>query len=310
MARMVSATVANAGDIDKVSCLGTVSLTHTYFVISDTVIQWSLDTPKYYRTVAGLAKLSVKLKHSLRTSVRTFWRQAPRREHKIETTMEIDFRGSGGANSLGASAMSTTTVNAAPVNNQLLGFIVPGGPVNTRFVPTDASGLKYTLQLSAPGDLPLPMTTVTEVVCFLLPGAVLPPQHGVLVYWQVAVPGNEGFELFGSITPDRPSALFRTGWGLNEAIVSMNQQPQVVVTLGVSIEPIVNIENMPVDNTTDSRLHVAKQIATDLFTFMQSFDTGAVGNMMTVPTNIFDRWMTRFEARFRRDPNFFMKSEN
>lgn len=225
--------------------------------------------------------------------------------------MEIDFRASGGASALNASAMSTTSVGSTPIiNNQLLGFVIPGGSVHTNFLPTDASGLKYTLQLQAPGDLPIPMTTVSEVVCFLLPGATLPPQHGVLVYWQVASPCHEptGFELFGSITPGRPSALFRTGWGLNEAIINMSQQPQVAVTLGVSVEPLANIANILVDNPTDSTLHVAKQIATDLFTFMQSFDTGAVGNLMTVPTNIFDRWLARFEAKFRRDPSFFMKN--
>jgi len=28
---------------------------------------------------------------------------------------------------------------------------------------------------------------------------------------------------------------------------------------------------------------------------------------MLVPTNIFDRWMARFEAKYRRDPHFMMK---
>jgi hypothetical protein len=54
---------------------------------------------------------------------------------------------------------------------------------------------------------------------------------------------------------------------------------------------------------------VAQKIATDLFHFMQSFDTGAVAGQMVVPNNIFDRWMQRFEARFKRDPNFFMKTQ-
>jgi hypothetical protein len=224
--------------------------------------------------------------------------------------MEIDFRGSGGASSLGAAPIVAGVTNPV-VNNALLGFIVPGGPVRTDFCATDATGTKYTLTLQAPGDLPLPMTTVTEVVCFLLPGATLPPQHGILIYWQVTSPGTEptGFELFGSISPVRPSAIFRTGWGLNDSVVAMNQQSGVTVTLGVSVEPLANIENVR-ESGDDNRLYVAKQIATDLFTFMQSFDTGAVGNMMTVPTNIFDRWMARFEARFRRDPNFFMKTES
>lgn len=224
--------------------------------------------------------------------------------------MDIDFRGSG---SLGNPA--TFAAVPAQANNQLLGFIVPGGPCRTDFSPTDPSGTKFTLTLQAPGDLPFPMTTVTEVVCFILPGATLPADHGVLIYWQVAVGGNQqaatGFELLGSISATHPSKIFRTGWGLNDTIISMHQQsPSLTVTLGVSVEPLSNIENIQVDSVGDeSRLHVAKQIATDLFTFMQSFDTGAVGNMMTVPTNIFDRWMTRFEARFRRDPNFFMKTE-
>jgi hypothetical protein len=227
--------------------------------------------------------------------------------------MEIDFRGSGGATSLGGA--NVPIAPAGPVNNQLLGFIVPGGPVRTDFVPSDASGTKYTLTLQAPGDLPLPITTVTEVVCFLLPGSTLPPQHGILIYWQVTSPASTetaatGFELFGSVSHQHPSSIFRTGWGLNETVVSMQQQSQLTVTLGVSVEPLANIENIQVANVDESRLHVAKQIATDLFTFMQSFDTGGLGNVMTVPTNIFDRWMTRFEARFRRDPNFFMKSEN
>ena len=29
--------------------------------------------------------------------------------------------------------------------------------------------------------------------------------------------------------------------------------------------------------------------------------------MMLVPTNIFDRWMTRFATKYNRDPHFMMK---
>jgi hypothetical protein len=44
---------------------------------------------------------------------------------------------------------------------------------------------------------------------------------------------------------------------------------------------------------------------------MQSFDTGAAGaSQMVVPNNIFDRWFRRFENRFQRDPNFFLKSDD
>lgn len=61
----------------------------------------------------------------------------------------------------------------------------------------------------------------------------------------------------------------------------------------------------------DQTTHVAKKIATDLFNFMQSFDTGSAGaGNMIVPKNIFERWLARFEAKAKVDPNFFMKSES
>lgn len=222
--------------------------------------------------------------------------------------------------------MSTTM--APPVNmpligvgqpsSQLLGFMIPGGPVRTDFVASDPTGSKLTLSLSCPGDLPAPLTSVSDVVCFLLPGAPLPTQHGVLLYWQAAAATNvptaetTGFELLGAVTPERPSGVFRTGWSQNEQILKLSQG-LITVTLGVSIEPLQNVQNLSMQTMgSDDRLFVAEKIATDLFHFMQSFDTGTSGSssLMTVPTNIFDRWMKRFENRFRRDPNFFLKSES
>ena len=59
----------------------------------------------------------------------------------------------------------------------------------------------------------------------------------------------------------------------------------------------------------DKTTHVAMKIAMDLFNYMQSFDTGVGGGgNMLVPKNVFDRWMSRFEAKVRVDPTFFMKS--
>jgi hypothetical protein len=54
----------------------------------------------------------------------------------------------------------------------------------------------------------------------------------------------------------------------------------------------------------------AHKIAEDLYNYMMSFDTGgATGNQtMVVPANIFDRWWSRFEAKLKLDPNFFLKN--
>lgn len=193
---------------------------------------------------------------------------------------------------------------------QFLGFLVPGGPVRTDFVATDAS--KLTLRLSAPGDLPMPLSTVAQVVCFILPNAPIPPTHGLLIYWQIVLPDGvaTGFELLGSLTPTNPSGVFRTNWSQHDQINNLQGTDCAQVVVGVSMEPLSEITNT-VGTPYDGRLFVAQKIATDLFHFMQSFDTGGSGaNHLVVPTNVFDRWMKRFEARFRRDPNFFMKSQD
>lgn len=220
-----------------------------------------------------------------------------------------------------SASLVPAQTNAAPV---LLGFVVPGGPVRTDFVPVDASGMKFTLALQAPGDLSMPLSSVHEVVCFLLPSAPLPPDHGVLIYWQVSCPSQPaaaavggrpetpGFELLGAVTHERPSGVFRTAWGNDERLLQLQQHnAPLTVTLGVSMEPMSNVQNLQHAVLGDNRLFVAQKIAGDLFQYMRSFDTGTSGNtsMMTVPTNVFDRWMQRFEARFQRDPNFFMKEE-
>jgi hypothetical protein len=206
-------------------------------------------------------------------------------------------------------------MNAPLTPQQFLGFVVPGGPVRTDFVATDPT--KLTLTLNAPGDLPMPLSSVSDVVCFLLPNAPLPPTHGLLIYWQVVLPGNNaqatGFELLGSLTQSVPSAIFRTNWSQHEQVAQLQNDQAAQVVLGVSMEPIQEVANLMDQHhyTYDSRLFVAQKIATDLFHYMQSFDAGggSLGKMV-VPTNIFDRWMQRFEARFRRDPNFFMKHQD
>ena len=217
---------------------------------------------------------------------------------------------------------TTTTTTAATVptplpvvqSGGLVGVMVPGGPVRTDFAPVDGSGTKLSLTLTCPGDLPSPLSSVAEMVCFVVPNAPIPPNCGLLVYWQVhdGAQTQTGFELLGTLTPDRQSGVFRTGWGTNEQISNLpvgGGGPAVMVTIGVSIESLVEVKNQTVD-TWDNRLFVAQKIANDLFHYMQSFDSGNQSGQLQVPTFVFDRWLQRFEARYRRDPNFFMKQQD
>ena len=119
------------------------------------------------------------------------------------------------------------------------------------------------------------------------------------------------FELIGYISNDKPSGALRTGWATNDTLSSALNSPSanITINLGVSIEPMASVKNMGL--IEDTTTHVAKKIALDLFNYMSSFDTGSGGgNMMTVPKNVFDRWLSRFEAKAKIDPNFFMKNNS
>ena len=238
-------------------------------------------------------------------------------------------------NAVGNASMPTMTTSVGGTTGPMIGLVVPGGPVRTDWVPVDASGTKFSLTLSSPGDLPYPITVVNELVVFLLPQSPLPPTHGILLYWQVHVVGGggggeTGFEVLGCLTPTIPSAILRTGWSEHEQLVSIvgatggnnniaAQSTGVSVTIGISIEPLANVENIVSNGNTSSnavtarRPLVAQRIAQDLFNFMSSFDTGAGGGsnpMMVVPKSVFERWWTRFESKSKRDPNFFLKQQD
>ena len=207
--------------------------------------------------------------------------------------------------------------NNVPQRPPGFGLIIPGAPVRTDF--QSLTPTQYSLALSSPQDLPVSLLrSVTDIVLFCTDASssTIPPDCGVLCYWQLScATESTGFSLLGALAPGT-SELFRTGWSEHEAVAAILQQQQqstVVLTIGLSVEPLSQVQNVAAasNSTTDQRLQVAQHIALDLFRFMQSFDTGGGSGpqqqLMTVPKNIFDRWYQRFENRFRRDPNFFLK---
>ena len=202
----------------------------------------------------------------------------------------------------------------APQQPQLFGLLIPGRPVRTDFIPVDEAGTKFTLIITDENPL-----TISDIVFFLLPGIVLPPGTGAVVYWMVE---GSGFETLGAITPVRPSGVFSTAWANNDAILSaVNQsasssmgemQTFVSITIGVSIEELSNIQNLGiVTKGVEDRVLTAKHIAVDLFNYLKSFDLPSFPDgSFAVPGNIFDRWMKRFEMKSRMDPNFFMRASS
>lgn len=78
----------------------------------------------------------------------------------------------------------------------------------------------------------------------------------------------------------------------------------------IVLRSLESISNLGIEASgLEERKAFAHKIALDLFHYMNSFSTSRDSSMMTVPSNMFDRWIERFEAKYKRDPNFMMKVE-
>ena len=192
------------------------------------------------------------------------------------------------------------------------GIIVPGQPVRTDW--QQISETKFAMQI-------LNAISISDIVFFLTDVSLMPADYGAVLYWQVESSNNNNFELLGAVASSRPSGVFRTGWGQHEDIIRAassiggmgNGKNGGIVTLGVALEPIRELSNLEIAKKgVEDRGEFAKKIALNLFNYMQSFDEGSSSNrgVLTVPANIFERWMKRFEEKYAKDPNFFLRSSN
>ncbi|KAF0694822.1 Aste57867_14346 [Aphanomyces stellatus] len=190
------------------------------------------------------------------------------------------------------------------------GMVIAGRPVVTDF--NEISPTQYVI------DIPYP-EQVTDITFFLLPHSPVPPGFAAVLYF--AVPHLQNWQLIGGVFAEKPSAIFRTGWPTHPDVVG-----QPGVQLGVSIErfgvifghrlhtrvvacSVDNVKNLGIEESgLMERKAFAHKIALDLFNYMSSFSTSTNSNVMVIPTNLLDRWMERFEAKYRRDPNFMMKN--
>lgn len=141
---------------------------------------------------------------------------------------------------------------------------------------------------------------IAEITFFMLPSTIIPPGYGAILYY-TAPPSGE-WEILGSVFLDKPSGMFRTGWP------ERSDMNIAGIQLGVELSPLETIQNLELTRSGfDDRLDYAKKVARDLYNYMSSFGQPSQQNMMLVPTNVFDKWLARFEGKFRQDPNFLLK---
>lgn len=203
----------------------------------------------------------------------------------------------------------------------MFGVVLPGRAVQTDFVQADPSGLKYTLTIHEDcgdsGNSSTSLSSISDIVFFLVNPAAFPNTHGAVLF-AARQPVHDvatapSFELLGAVHSERPSGIFRTKWNSGNENDGNAGTGAVVITLGVSVESRSHLQNLDVESqgVEDRVVHMARKIALNLFNFMQSFDDcNAKGGKMTVPVNVFERWIQRFKNRYKVDPNFFMKQDD
>jgi hypothetical protein len=190
------------------------------------------------------------------------------------------------------ASFSPTPLAAPPVGFSSAPFcvLVPGRGV-TEF--TQTSETQFASMIEYP-------RAASEVTFFMLPNCHLPPNYGAVLYYSAA-PFTD-WEMLGGIGPGRPSGTWRTGW-------SARLGDDTPVRLGVSLEPLETLANLDMATTgVEDRLEYAKKIALNLFNFLASFSQSTQPGLMVVPTDIFDKWLARFQAKYQMDPNFFLGS--
>ena len=106
------------------------------------------------------------------------------------------------------------------MTSPLFGVVIPGRPPIFDFQPVDSR--KAITIVDHP-------TVVSEITFFLLPSSPIPPGFGAILYY--ATPPFQSWEVLGSVSPLKPSGIFRTGWSTKEHLIGCP-----IIQLGVAIE--------------------------------------------------------------------------
>lgn len=115
----------------------------------------------------------------------------------------------------------------------------------------------------------------------------------------VSIDGAQ-FELRGYVCNKKPSSMVELRWPSR----TLENLP-LEVEIGISMEPLIELEAKYAAIQVKRKESFAKQVALDLFRYMESYSTGTrAGENLVVPANCLDRWYAKLEEKLRRDPTF------
>lgn len=206
----------------------------------------------------------------------------------------------------------------------MFGAVIPERPVMTDFKPVAQNKWVLPIDASVP---------VHDIVVFLQPNAPqLPGNAGLSLYLSdngqkfaiFFLTNFASWEFVGFLLPQKPSAFVHVPQTLDKAPVQPNMfLPQQMTPkanqlfLLVALESLDTIKNVAgleltqKQNFANQIMQLTKYIAKDLFNFMASFAKSTPQHdVLIVPTNVIDRWITRFTDKLKVDPYFWKHVKN
>nr|XP_022919465.1 protein OPI10 homolog [Onthophagus taurus] len=192
----------------------------------------------------------------------------------------------------------------------MFGIIASGRLVQTEFQQIEQTKFITTI---------VDADNINHIVVFLTGVMPFPEGAAGMVYWSWPDPNAPpNWQLLGYISNDKPSVIFKVSnfKKLHEMDVGSNIAPfgqQAIchnAQIGISLEPIVNIQNaQPVENANTYATFAQKML--DNFTnYILSY--GVTQQQMVpdpnttyVPLPAIQNWFTNFQRRLANNPNFW-----
>lgn len=199
----------------------------------------------------------------------------------------------------------------------MFGVVINGRPA--MFCGSGPTGIleqspgKWIVDINSPAEVcfahfsPQILLQIADVSVFLvssLPNGIDGNPTGLAVYF--STPPYQDWQFLTALSNSKPSVIVNAGWSLNPDVCGSPS-----IRLGVSIEPAVELlPKLETLELPDFRRDFARKIALNLFRFIESFSQGSSrdGNFLRCPQDVLDRWLVRFDEKYKRDPNFILKT--
>mmetsp|Transcript_1108 Transcript_1108/g.2133 ORF Transcript_1108/g.2133 Transcript_1108/m.2133 type:complete len:134 (+) Transcript_1108:1-402(+) len=108
---------------------------------------------------------------------------------------------------------------------------------------------------------------------------------------------EHSWHYLGAITNACPTTVFKTRlvWSARDAVPTCIQ-------FGVELQPAAQLAQLPPEKASAEVIEAGRRIGLDLYEFVSSFATtvtAATGNMIQLPSNVFEKWLARFNDKCR-----------